>query len=380
MTMRNVFIALMMILLSSCAAPKLENTYSETELAFSLNLFRNALISSPAGENVSVSPYSAGVALAMLDAGADEQTRTELDNALGGCSFIKQDLGSNDTVTVTSANSLWIDNDFSIRNTYVDILSKDYEAFSDALDFGDPETVKAINNWCSENTDGMIKGIISRLTPDMKLIIANALYFKGSWQDSFNPSDTGTGIFHGSKGDTRVSFMNKTLTCSYVEYEGNQMVKLPYEGGGYAMYVLLPSKNFRIDELVPYIYEDGFREVLDNMTTKKVRLSLPKFKVETEMSLVKTLQRMGVRTVFTTAADLSGIARGPLYVSDVYQKSVVNVDENGSEAAAVTAIMARLTSAGLSQNPVMNVDRPFYYMIADIQSDRVLFAGRIMNL
>ena len=116
------------------------------------------------------------------------------------------------------------------------------------------------------------------------------------------------------------------------------------------------------------------------MTQKKVRLTMPKFKVESEMSLVTTLEAMGVRTAFSSAADLSGIARGPLAVSDVFQKAVVEVDEKGSEAAAVTAVMVGLTSARVNPDPVMNVDRPFYYMIADIDAGRVLFAGRIMNL
>ena len=371
----------MVALMTSCG-PKQSDTSSSTgsELAFSLNFFRNAVSSSPADKNVSVSPYSAGVALSMLNAGAREQTEVEIDNALGGCSFSDKDLGQSDTVTVTSANSLWINNDFSIRNVYVDLLSKDYDAFADALDFGDPETVRAINNWCSENTNGMIKGIINRLTPDMNLIIANALYFKAPWLYLFESSATRDAVFHGSEGDSTTPFMNKKITCDYVEYEGNQMIRLPYEGGRYSMYVLLPSKDLGVAGLLPYITEDGFREVLRNMSAKSVKLSLPKFKVETEMSLVKTLQKMGIRTVFTSAADLTGIAHGPLSVSDVLQKSVVEVDEKGSEAAAVTAIMVRMTSAEISRDPVMTVDRPFYYMIADVQSDRVLFAGRIMNL
>lgn len=381
MTMKTLLFIFMMVLFTSCSPKAVQmSSTPESELGFSLNLFRKALESSKADANVSVSPYSAGVALAMLNCGADGQTRAELDNALGGCDFKDVDLRANDTVTVTSANSLWIDNDFSIRNSYVDMLSKDYGALADALSFSDPATVQAINDWCSENTAGMIKGIITRIEPATVLILANALYFKAPWKEPFDPSATRNAVFHGSKGDSETLFMNRKLSCGYVEYEGNQMVRIPYEGGRYAMYVLLPSEDLGVEGVLPYITDTGLKEILPRMSSRQVKVSLPKFKVETEMSLVKTLQEMGVRSAFTPEADLSGIAHGPLCVSDIFQKSVVDVDEKGSEAAAVTAIMVRMTSARIESDPVMTIDRPFYYMIADMDSERILFAGRIMNL
>ena len=129
-----------------------------------------------------------------------------------------------------------------------------------------------------------------------------------------------------------------------------------------------------------HLTEGGVREVLSMMKPQKINLRLPKFKLEYETSLVKTLESMGVRSVFSGAADLSGIARGPLAVSDVLQKTVVDVDEAGTEAAAVTAIMVKLTSARVEPVPMMNVNRPFYYMLADPDSGTVLFIGRVMNL
>jgi serpin B len=175
-------------------------------------------------------------------------------------------------------------------------------------------------------------------------------------------------------------FMSGKKTCGYVEYKGNQMVALPYKDGRYAMYILLPAENLKESDLLSYMSESGVDEVMKNMSRKKVKLTMPKFKVEHEMSLVKTLEAMGVRSVFTSAADLTGIAHGPLAVSDVFQKTVVDVDESGSEAAAVTTIMVNMTSARIEPDPVMTVDRPFYYMIADMDAGRILFAGRMMNL
>lgn len=365
----------------SCSSKAQEQTVSSgSELKFSVNVFRNALRQSAPDADVTVSPYSAGVALSMLMEGAEGQTRTELDNALGGCLFRQSDLGDGDTVTVKSANSLWINDDFSVRNTYVDALSKEYGAFADVMNFSDPATVSAINNWCSENTAGMIKGVVSKLTPDMVMILANALYFKAPWEKPFNPAATADDIFHGSKGDAEVPFMNGTLNCGYVEYAGNTLVAIPYEGGKYSMYILLPSKELGVNGVVSYLTESGLDGIMPHIKDTRLKLSMPKFKVESEMSLVKTLEAMGVRTAFTSAADLSGIARGPLAVSDVFQKAVVDVDENGSEAAAVTTITVSLTSARIDPLPVVTVDRPFLYMIADVEAERILFAGRIMNI
>ena len=372
----------MVALISSCG-PKSSDTSSSTgsELAFSLNFFRNAVSSSPADKNVSVSPYSAGVALSMLNAGAREQTEVEIDNALGGCNFSDKDLGQSITVTVTSANSLWINNDFSIRNVYVDLLSKDYDAYADALDFGDPETVRVINNWCSENTNGMIKGIINRLTPDMNLIIANALYFKAPWLDPFEPNDTQQAVFHGSEGDVTVSMMSRTDHMNYAEYQGCQMVELPYKGERYSMYIVLPAAGMSPDKMLSYVNEGLYDQAMSMMNPKKVKLTMPKLKLETSMILNKPLQNMGLKTAFTAAADFKGISQmGPLVLNQVKQKCYIDVSEKGTEAAAVTSVGVRLTSARPEIVVNMNVDRPYLFFISDRTNGNILFAGKVVTL
>lgn len=381
MIMRFLLLLSALLTMTSCS-PKYKNqpVAEGSELGYSINFFKNVLKHSAPDSNVTVSPYSAGVALSMLAEGAEGQTAAELDNALNGCRFVDADLGNNDTVTVKSANSVWISDDFSIRNTYVARLSKDYDAYANVMNFASPEAVHAINNWCSENTEGMIKGIVNELDPQTVMILANALYFKAPWEDPFDKNSTRKAVFHGSKGDTEPMFMTGKKTCGYLEYKGSQIVALPYKDGRYAMYIFLPDANLKEADLLSYMSESGLDEVMKNMSREKVRLTIPKFKVEYEMSLVETLEAMGVRSVFTSAADLTGIAHGPLSVSDVFQKAVVDVDESGSEAAAVTAIMIKMTSARIETEPVVTVDRPFYYMIADMDAGRILFAGRIMNL
>lgn len=379
--MKNILLLTALAVFTACS-PKVKEDVSESgsELGFSLSLFRNALKLARTDANVSVSPYSAGVAVSMVAEGAEGETRVEFDNALNGCLFRNADLGGNDTVKVISANSAWLNDDFAVRNNYVNLLAKDYGALATAYDFADPATLKAINNWCSEHTEGLVDNVLGKLTGDMKLVLVNALYFKAPWLNPFNPAFTRDAVFHGSKGDRTVSFMSGKVSCEYVEYAGNQFIRLPYEGERYSMYILLPSAESSPEEVVPYITENGLKEVMAHMAPSKVNLRMPKFKVESDMSLVKTLEAMGIRTAFTTAADLGGIAHGPLYVSEVVQKTVVDVNERGSEAAAATAAVIQLTSARPEKIPSMTIDRPFYYMIADMDSQRILFAGRIMNL
>ena len=199
-----------------------------SKTGFALSFFKNVNAIVEKGENVVVSPYSAGVALSMLAEGAEGETRAEFDNALNGCIFKAEDLGDNDTITVRSSNSVWVDNDFSIRNSYVNLLEKDFDAFIDALSFSDPATVKAINDWCAENTNGKIDEIIDRLDPGAVMVLVNALYFNAPWEDEFSPSLTKEADFHGVTKNSKVQMMSRSARMNYAEYYGCQMVELPY--------------------------------------------------------------------------------------------------------------------------------------------------------
>ena len=338
---------------------------------------------SGADENVVTSPYSAAVCLSMLAEGAGGETRAEFDSALGGIMFKAEELGSNDTVVVKSANSIWIDDNFSIRNSYADLLQKDFEAFITTQRFSDPATVKAINNWCQEHTEGKIGDMIDRLSPGMVMVLVNALYFNAPWADAFDPELTSEDVFYGKSKSGKVSMMHRTGQYNYAQVSGAQIIQLPYEGGRYSMFVALPPAGADLDKLIPHITEGAFNSALEMMSPKRVKLSLPKFKVETFMLLNKALQNMGIRTAFTPAADFRGIAEmGPLVLDQVKQKCYVEVAEKGTEAAAVTVAQIRLTSVRVNPEDmaVMIVDRPFVFMIADGYTGNILFAGKIVNL
>ena len=354
-----------------------------SQTGVSLSFFSHVNAVSGADENVVTSPYSAAVCLSMLAEGAGGQTRAEFDSALGGIMFKAEDLGSNDTVVVKSANSIWIDDNFSIRNSYVDLLQNDFDAFITTQRFSDPATVKAINNWCLEHTEGKIGDMIDRLTPDMVMVLVNALYFNAPWADAFDPELTSENVFHGKSKSGKVPMMHRTGQYNYAQVHGAQVIQLPYEGGRYSMFVALPPAGADLDKLIPQITEGAFNSAIEMMRPKKVKLSLPRFKVETSMLLNKALQDMGIRTAFTPAADFHGIAEmGPLVLDQVKQKCYVEVAEKGTEAAAVTVAQIRLTAVRVDPEDmaVMTVDRPFVFMITDGYTGNILFAGKIVKL
>lgn len=384
--MRNfakaVMAAAMMAGAAACG-PKYVEPAEGSETGFALSFFRSVNEIVEYDKNYVISPYSAGVALSMLAEGAEGQTRVEFDDALNNCMFRAIDLGGNDTVLVKSANSLWLDDNFSVRNRYVGLLQKDFDAFVDVLPFSDPATVKAINNWCSENTNGKIDNIIDKLRPDMVMVLANALYFNAPWVKAFAPEATKEAVFHGLAGDTKVQMMNTKSTFRYAEYMGCQMVELPYEGGRYAMYVVLPPRNWDANSIIPHIGESVYDAAMNMLSDREVVLRMPKVKLETSLILNEAIQKMGVKSAFTSSADFKGIsAMGPLVLDQVKQKCYIDIAEKGTEAAAVTVAQIRLTAArpGAQTAAVMTVDRPYLFFIADHETSNILFAGKVVNL
>ena len=382
--MKNVFItaALAAAALVSCG-PKYAEPASTpgSEIAYSMSFIRHVAANVDKNENIVISPYSAGVALSMLAEGAEGQTKEEFNKALNDCLFKAEDLGGNDTVIVNSVNSLWVDDNFSIRNRYLFLLDKDYDALATTLNFSDPSTVQAINNWCSEHTNGKIKDIIDRLGAGDVMVLANALYFNAPWLNPFDANLTAKADFNGSKGQTKVDMMSRKGYMNYAEFQGCQLVELPYEGGRYSMFVLLPSEGMDINEAVEYLSEDLYNDAMKTLEPKEVLLRMPKAKVETSLLLNETLQSMGIKSAFTSAADFKGISEmGPLVLDQVKQKCYVEISEKGTEAAAVTVAQIRLTSARPSSYVKMTIDRPYIFFIVDTQNSNVMFAGRVMNL
>ena len=383
MTMKTKIISLAAIFAAfvSCG-PKYEKPVEASQVGFAVSFFRNVNAVTPKNENVVVSPYSAAVTLSMLAEGAGGKTKEEFYNALDGVLYKAEDLGDNDTVVVKSANSVWIDDNFSPRNRYVGLLEKDFDAFLDVENFASPVAVEAINNWCREHTAGRITKIIDRLDPSNVMVLVNALYFNAPWENEFDPALTTEQTFHGLSGDSKVKLMGSKGYYMYAEDSGFQVIQLPYQGLKYAMYVVLPPEDADLNKLISKMDESACRSAMDMLSQQEVRFFMPRFKEDTSMILNKSLQDMGIRSAFTSAADFSGIAEvGPLVLDQVKQKCYIDVTEKGTEAAAVTSAQIRLTSARpVARIPVMRVDRPFIFIIADAEIRNVLFAGKIVNL
>ena len=354
---------------------------ADADLEFALDFFKRTNQTVQYDENIVVSPYSAGVALSMLAEGAEGETKAEFDNALNDHLFAAEDLGSNEDIIIKSSNSLWISDNFSVRNRYVSLLEKDFDALVTTQNFSDPATVQAINNWCSEHTAGKIKGIVDELSPNDVMVLVNALYFNAPWQKEFDPEGTAPATFKGVSDDKEVQMMYSRDMYEYAEYQGCQLIRLPYEGGRYAMTVVLPPSGWGIDSILPYVTGTTYKGAMQMLSRQEVIFRMPKFKLETSLVLDKALKKMGIYTAYTPAADFKGIsAMGPLQLGTVKQKCYIDVTEKGTEAAAVTSVQVRLTSASPKPVARMTVDRPFLFIISDTQTDNILFIGKVVNL
>jgi len=348
---------------------------------FAINLYR-AVSQSEKGKNVVVSPFSAGVALSMLMEGAGTSTKQEIRSVLSGAPYSDLKIEGDENVNISSANSVWLRNGITLKKDYSSILGKSYSAQLYQRDFTSGATVGEINRWCSDNTNGKIPSIIDRIDPTSVMYLINALYFKAPWMYPFKKSDTTKMMFHGDEGDARIDFMHIEKSFNYTEYEGNQIVRLDYKGGRYYMLICLPSKDASLDMISQYITAHEYDQAKDYMRSRKVILSLPKFKLEGEMLLNSVLQSMGIKEAFTAKADFSNMTDAPVCVDVVKQKTFIEVSEEGTEAAAVTSIGMRLTSVGPRPDTsvVMTIDRPFVFAIVDGYEDNILFMGNIRNL
>ena len=287
---------------------------------FGLNLFSKAVADKNlASGNVVVSPYSAGLALSMLADGANGVTKDELKSALSDAVYSGDFLKSTKNTTISSANSIWIKDGFSVKENYIANLENSYKAQINVRDFSDNGTVKEINKWCSSKTAGRIPQIIDEISPDQVMFLLNALYFKSSWASAFDKKNTFDAEFHGENGDDKVPFMHQTEIFTYGEVDGNQYVVLPYKSDEYRMVICLPSENAEISTLLGELDADTFRNAVFSRRTSKVALSLPKFRVNTALTLNGILRALGVQRAFTGTADFSGITGSSVAVDEVRQ-------------------------------------------------------------
>jgi serine protease inhibitor len=361
---------------------------------FGIDLFVREAASGD-GENIFVSPVSVSLCLGMAYNGAGGSTATEMAGILGAGSFPLAGYntangtlvaGLSDTgagVTLNIANSLWLREGFRFRK---DFVSRNEEYFGAGV--FKLSTEKEINRWVSERTEGMIPSIIDSVDPADVAILVNAIYFKGEWTIEFDEDLTMDKPFHSPKGKKEVPMMKRTGDLTCLENELFQAVRLPYgkaegTGGAASMYVFLPAGENTLVSLIEKLSPESWADWTSSLSKREGTIELPRFRAEYFSKLNGTLAGMGMKEAFKRSADFSRLCEcspGDVYISDVFHKAVVEVNEKGTEAAAATAITIRLTSAMPAEDPFhMVVDRPFLIAIVDDDTGLILFMGGISD-
>ena len=358
--------------------------------SFAFGLFQD-IAAYDESDIVFISPLSASIALSMTAAGAEGATQEEMLRTLGfGGLSVKDlnaynrgiiDLLSSDPegVELNVANSLWVSDRFTLKSRYIRTAGSEYSARVSNLDFSDPASPAVINRWCAENTAGRIDKMIENIDPATQMYLLNALYFKGMWTTPFDAANTRKDIFHGNRRDSEVEFMHRTASFPYYIGPEGALLELPYGEGSFVMDIFLPAEGVSAEEFASGLDGEALSTLTGLLQSDRIKVTLPKFKAEYETSLNATLQHLGMRDAFTPSADFSGMSKEPLMISEVKQKTFIEVNEEGSEAAAVTSVAVMRTS--LAPEPLeFRVDRPFVFLIRERTSGTVLFLGLVRNL
>ena len=373
---------------------KSEAEVLEAGMDFSFNLFRE-VSSRNEYKNIFISPLSAHIATNMLANGAGGETYSQIVRTLGYDGFSIDDVNSAYKTLVTGlqsvdtstkleiANALWVEKNFPVSKAFADGLSKNYDAYVKNLDFSSRDAVNTINKWCSEKTHEMIPDFLKELSPDNVLILMNALYFNGKWKEKFESSQTAEDKFLTiDSKSVKKEFMHIEKDFNYAETEDGKirMCELPYGNGAFVMDVILPDPDVDFKEFIDKMTDEEWKTMFAYRDTQKIQLSLPKFRMEAEYDLRDALMAMGMPLAYQKGkADLKKMCSNDswiLWVDRTIQKTVIDVDENGSEAAAVTAHLIKgLASPGPGKIIDFNCDHPFMFMIRETTSGAILFMG-----
>lgn len=348
--------------------------------------------------NLFFSPYSLSSALAMVYGGAGGETAAQLAQALHiqlppdefhrALAELTGTLNASDEAyDLAVANALWGQRGYPFRSEFLELTDRFYQAGLHEVDYttegAREEARKAINAWVEEQTRGKIQNLIhpGDLSALTRLVLTNAIYFKGAWEAPFLPDATGPMPFHLEAGRTvDVPMMFQSGDFLYAENETAQLLEMPYAGGDLSMVLFLP-KSGGLKELEGALDPEQVQSWLSEGSKQEVEVYLPKFTFAQRVVLNDLLQDLGIVDAFSPSrADFSGMATGPdLYLSQVIHQAFVEVNEEGTEAAAATGIGMRVTSLPLNPPPVFRADRPFLFLIRDLSSGTILFMGRVVD-
>jgi len=358
---------------------------------FGLDLFNR--VAKVDDENLMLSPLSANIALSMLLNGSDSNTFLQIRDMLGYNdltieqindvykSLVSQLLSVDPSVKLAIANAVWAKKDFEVKVPFMESMKNTFDAHIQSLDFSLPSSLATINKWASDNTFGKIPKVLDEISPDMVMFLMNALYFKGNWSYQFDKNKTQDEIFNLSDGSqVNVPMMHLTADANIYKCEDFKALELYYGRKNFSMIVILP--NGSISEFYDKFSMESWNDLSSCFATsapiKELQISLPKFKFSYEKKLNDALIDMGMKDAFdASTANLTGISDKDLYVDFVKQNTFVEVNEAGTEAAAVTTIGIRETSVG--DDTEFNVNKPFIFAIRERTTNTILFIGKVNN-
>ena len=368
-----------------------------TNNRFALDFYRQ--VSGHDG-NIFFSPLSMYTAFSMVYEGARGETAGQMQSVFGfepdkslrhnATASLMSSLNRQDPhATLTLANSLWLADWFYPYDSYLNTVNNTYLADIDSVDFskeGREESARSINGWAANKTQGKIPSVINpqEIKNDTSSVLLNAIYFKGTWENQFKPERTTKNNFWTGSQNVMADFMRMKSWFDYAGYDGVQVLRMSYDGDRLSMLIILPSDKDGLDQLEDTVTAGQIGLWLEGMYSADVIIQIPKFEVRTHYELNQPLMDMGVKDVFhNRTADLSGMAElkpdQTLYVKRATQDAYVKVNEEGTEAAAVTAISGGMNESIPPPPIFFTADHPFLFLIQDDESGAILFMGRVSD-
>ncbi|MDR3653973.1 MAG: serpin family protein [Paludibacter sp.] len=357
---------------------------------FAFDLLRNIITSS--GEtNVFISPLSVSIALGMAWNGANGQTKTEMETAMKMSGMTPDDINGyyqimqstlpeiDPTTKLKIANSLWYKNGFPVKANFLKTNSDYFNAYIKELDFSQSWAVDTINNWCAKKTNNLITKPLDKIDANNVIFLVNAIYFKGIWRKQFETKNTSEANFTNELGnEVKVNMMFQRDTFAYAEDAYAQYLDMPYGNKAFSMTVILPLDGKTTTDVLNQMTADTWSNLIQNMPTKEVEVYMPRFKTQNNFLLNDPLKNMGMNLAFTDLADFTNIADASLMISRIIHDTYIEVNEEGTEAAAVTIIEVGVTSA--HPTPVFRVNKPFLFVIREKSTGVILFIGKMGNV
>lgn len=370
---------------------------AQHEMVNNNNSFAFSLYNKTMGMNSRVvSPLSVTYLMSMLANGADGETQQQILATLGWAGegiqqpslqdindysrmLIEKTARLDKAVTVEIANYVAVNKEFKLNSKFQKSVERDYKAGVESLNFTSPSTLKRINDWCNDRTHGMIPSIINELDPDAVSYLMNAIYFNGTWKDKFSKEETKQEMFRGYTRDIQyVDMMHRHGEYFYADGDGYSAVSIPYGNGAFRMTVILPSEGSFLRDVMASMDGGKFQALQRSMEKCNVDLKIPRFTTEVELPLNDIISALGAPLIFSPQADFSQFARGDFYVSKMFQKAKIEVSEEGTKAAAVTAAIMMMSAVRpeKKRNVVFHADSPFAYIISENSTGSIYFMGQ----